>query len=130
MLKNILFAAVMAALLVGVGESRAKEQLREFHGSGSTITAAFDVEGPWLLDWRVNGDYEVLMAIDIILLDGRTGLQIGRIIHTKHPGNGVKLFNSSGNYKLRVDATLARWDLKVIKISAAEAELYTPRRKR
>lgn len=128
MSKTILLAATVAAFLVGTGASSAKELLREFHGSGNTITAAFDAEGPWLLDWRVNGDYDLLMAIDIILLDGRTGLQVGRIIHTKRPGNGVKLFNSSGRYKLRVDATLAQWDLKVIKITPAEAELYTPRK--
>lgn len=128
--KISVFAAVVVTLLVWASESRAEELLREFHGSGSTITPVFDVEGPWLLDWRVNGDYELLMAIDIVLLDGRSGLQIGRIIHTKRRGNGVKLFNSSGSYKLRVDATLTQWDLKVIKITAAEAELYTPRKQK
>ena len=85
-------------------------------------------EGPWLLDWRVNGEYELMLAIDIVLLDGRTGRQIGRILHTKRRGNGVKLFNTSGRYKLRVDSTFARWDLKVIQITPAEAELYTPRK--
>ncbi len=126
--KIIIFAASLTAFLVGSSEGSAEELVREFHGTGNTITTEFDAEGPWLLDWRVNGDYELLMAIDIVLLDARTGQQIGRILHTKRRGNGVKLFKTSGRYKLRVDSTLAKWDLKVIQITPAEAELYTPRK--
>ena len=50
------------------------------------------------------------------------------ILHTKRPGNGVKLFNSSGRFKLRIDSTLARWTVKIIQITPEEAEQYTPRK--
>ena len=106
----------------------AEELVREFHGSSSTVTAEFEVKSPWLLDWRLNGEYETMLAIDIMLLDGRTGTHIGQILHTKRRGNGVKLFNSGGRYKLRIDSTLAQWDLKVIQLTPAEAERYTPRK--
>lgn len=108
--------------------SGAEELVREFHGSGNTITTQFDAEGPWLLDWRVNGEYDLMLAIDVVLLDARTGRQIGLILHTKRRGNGVKLFNNSGSYKLRVDSTLAKWDFKVIELTPAEARRYTPRK--
>lgn len=109
--------------------ANAEETVREFHGTGSTITSEFDIEAPWILDWIVNGEFENMLAIDIVLLDGKTGRQEGLILHTKRRGNGVKLFNTSGRYKLRIDSTLAKWDLKVIKITEEEAEGYTPRKK-
>jgi len=109
--------------------ANAEETVREFHGTGSTITSEFDIEAPWILDWIVNGEFENMLAIDIVLLDGKTGRQDGLILHTKHRGNGVKLFNTGGRYKLRIDSTLAKWDLKVIKITEEEAEGYTPRKK-
>lgn len=109
--------------------ANAEETVREFHGTGSTITSEFDIEAPWILDWIVNGEFENMLAIDIVLLDGKTGRQEGLILHTKRRGNGVKLFNTSGRYKLRIDSTLAKWDLKVTKITEEEAEGYTPRKK-
>ena len=108
--------------------ANAEQIVREFHGTGNTVTPEFEVEGPWLLDWRLNGEYVNMLAIDIMLLNGRTGRLEGQILHTKRPGNGVKLFHNSGRFKLQIDSTLAKWDLKVIQITAAEAELYTPRK--
>ena len=122
----ITFAVTVAA--VWSSENHAEELVREFHGTGNTITTEFEAKAPWLLDWRVNGEYELMLAIDVNLLDARTGRQVGIIIHTKRRGNGVKLFDTSGSYKLRVDSTLAKWDLKVIELTPAEAKLYTPRK--
>ena len=91
-------------------------------------TSTFTVESPWVLDWRLNGDYETMLALDITLVDARSGKIIGRVLHTKHKGNGVKLFNEGGRYQLRVSATLARWNIKIEQLTEEEAELYTPRR--
>jgi len=121
----------LALLLIFTGiasSANAERIVREFHGTGNIVTPEFDIDGPWLLDWRVNGEFQQMIAIDIMLLDGRTGRHIGQVLHTKRVGNGVKLFESSGRYKLRIDSTLARWDVKIIQITAAEAELYTPRK--
>ena len=90
-------------------------------------TAQFTVEGPWLLDWRLDADYSQLVALDIALVEARGGRHVGRVLHTKRKGNGVKLFEEGGTFQLRISSTLARWRIKIIQITDEEAELYTPR---
>ncbi len=106
----------------------ASETVKEFSGNSNKTTAMFTVESPWLLDWRLDGDYEALVALDISLIDARTGRHVGRVLHTKYKGNGVKLFDEGGTYQLRVSASLARWRIKIQQITDEEAELYTPRK--
>ncbi len=52
---------------------------------------------------------------------------MGRVLHTKFKGNGLKLFAEGGTYQLRISATLARWRVKIEQITPEEAEQYTPR---
>lgn len=120
---SLLMLLLLASSLVS-----AKQTVREFSGTGNTTTATFTVQSPWLLDWRLDGDYDNLIALDIALVDGRTGQHIGRILHTKYKGNGVKLFQEGGTYQLRVSSSLARWRIRIDQITDEEAELYTPRR--
>jgi hypothetical protein len=80
-----------------------------------------------LLDWRLDADYSQLVALDIVLVEARGGRHVGRVLHTKRKGNGIKLFEESGTFQLRISSTLARWRIKIIQISDEEAELYTPR---
>ena len=124
--KFTIFAAVLAVIssvpLVAVAE----ELVKEFKGDGSTVTSEFEVDGPWLMDWRVNSNYSQFMAVDIILLDAKTGFQVGRVKHKKEPDDGLRLFNSGGRYKVRVDASHTRWQVKIIQITEAELERYTP----
>ena len=108
----------------------AKETVREFSGKGNTTTAMFTVDGPWLLDWRLDADYEALVALDISLIEARTGRHVGRVLHTKYKGNGVKLFDEGGSYQLRISSTFARWRIKIQQITDEEAKLYTPRKKK
>ena len=115
-------------LILTTSMASAAETVREFSGNGNTTTAMFTVESPWLLDWRLDGDFDALIALDIALLDARTGRHIGRVLHTKYKGNGVKLFEDGGRYQLRVSSSLARWRIKIQQITDEEAELYTPRR--
>ena len=68
-----------------------------------------------------------LLECDPEALRPRTGLHAGRVLKTKRVGNGVKLFNTSGRFKLRIDASLARWQIKIEEISREDAKLYTPR---
>ena len=89
----------------------------------------FTVQSPWLLDWRLDGDYDTLVALDITLVEARTGRHVGRVLHTKYKGNGVKLFKKGGSYQLRISSTFARWRLKIQQITDEEAKLYTPRRR-
>ena len=105
----------------------ASELVREFSGTGNTTTVEFTVESPWILDWHLNSDYGQLVALDITLIEARTGRHVGLVKHTKRIGNGVRLFRIGGTYQLRISATLARWRIKIEQLSDAEAELYEPK---
>ena len=105
-----------------------KETVRDFSGTGNTTTPIFTVDSPWLLDWRLDGDYDKLVALDITLVEARTGRHVGKVLHTKYKGNGVKLFTDGGSYQLRISSTLARWRIRIQQITDEEAKLYTPRR--
>jgi hypothetical protein len=103
------------------------EFVRQFRGSDDRTTPEFTVEAPWILDWRLDGDYDQLVALDVTLIEANTGRHIGQVLHTKRKGNGVRLFEQGGTFQFRVSGTLARWTLKVQQLSPEEAELYTPR---
>ena len=119
--------ALISVLLIASMSVRAAETVKEFRGTGNTTTAVFTVESPWLLDWRLDGDYDRLVALDVALIEAKTGRYVGRVLHTKRKGNGLKLFNYAGQYQLRISSTLARWTLKVQQIKPEEEKLYTPR---
>lgn len=114
-------------LLAALDSARAADRVREFRGTGNTTTAIFQVQSPWLLDWRLDGDFDELVALDVTLVEANSGKHVGRVLHTKRKGNGVKLFNSSGRYQLRISSSLARWTIKIDQLTPEEAELYTPK---
>ncbi len=119
-------AALM--LILSAVTASAEELIVEFKGSGNRTTAEFNVRGPWILDWRINSDYTHMLAFDLDLVDGRTGVLKGSILRTKILGNGVRLFNQSGSYRFRINGSFIDWHLKVKQLTPAEAELYTPRK--
>ncbi len=118
---------LIIALLAASAGAVAEVTVKEFRGTGNTTTAIFTVESPWLLDWRLDGDYDKLVALDITLVEAHTGKHVGRVLHTKRKGNGVKLFHDTGQYQLRISSTLARWTLKVQQLQPEEEELYVPK---
>lgn len=118
-----------AVLLATLSTAGAADRVREFKGTGNATTAIFNVESPWLLDWRLDGDFDELVALDVTLVEANTGRHIGRVLHTKRKGNGAKLFKSGGRYQLRISSSLARWTIKIEQLTPEEAELYTPRQK-
>ena len=121
-----LAAAALAVLLSSAVNS--KSVVREFSGSKGVTTVPFTVDGPWLLDWRLDTDYEHFAALDIALIEAGTGRHLGRVLYTKYRGNGLKLFEDGGTYQLRISSTLARWRVKIEQITPEEVEQYTPRR--
>lgn len=127
MKKLTLLWLLLTVSLIAPLQAQAAETVKEFRGSGNTTTSVFSVEAPWLLDWRLDGDYDTLIALDITLVEAHTGKHVGRVLHTKRKGNGLKLFDHAGQYQLRVSSTLARWTLKVQQIQPEEKELYTPK---
>ena len=101
--------------------------VREFQGSASITTPEFEARAPWIIDWRVNGEYSQALGFEITLIDARTGLHLGQALKTKQRGNGVRLFDTSGRYRLRIISSLANWRIKVEELSREDAKLYTPR---
>jgi hypothetical protein len=116
------------AALVLAGQAQAAELVRQFSGDRSKQTVEFEVEAPWLIDWRVNSDFPASMGISVVLLNAN-GAYEGLVAKTKTPGNGVRLMEESGRYSFKVDATVANWTIKVEQLTQAEAELYTPKTK-
>lgn len=122
--------AIAASMLL-VSTASAGELVREFQGTGNTLTPAFTVESPWILDWRLDSDYEMKIALDIVLIDARTGKFIGGVKsgsrnNVTYRSNGVRLFHTGGRYQLRISSSLARWRIKIEQLTEEEAELYTP----
>lgn len=124
---RVLLPALALAGLFTTMLAVAAEPVREFRGARSTTTAEFEVQGPWILDWRTVTDYPGQMAVDISLVDARTGAFEGSVLKTKWPGNGVRLFEQGGRFQFKVVSNLAEWVLKVEQITRQEAEQYTPR---
>jgi hypothetical protein len=121
-----IFLTVLLLAIFAVPAS-AKTRVAEFKGTDDTTTAIFRVESPWVLDWRLDADYEQLMGLEITLVEAKTGRHVGRVLYTKRRGNGVKLFHTAGLYQLRISSTLARWTVKIDQLTREEAELYTPK---
>ena len=127
MIKRIgqIITGFLLCSLLNVASS--EELVAEYQGSGNKTTLEFTVKAPWILDWRINSDYNKMVSFDLDLIDGTTGVLVGNVKSAKQLGNGVSLFAKGGKYRFRVNGSFIRWHLKVKELTAAEAELYTPR---
>ena len=123
-MKSLTAAALLTLVM---GSVQGAQLVREFRGTNNSTTPSFTVEAPWILDWRLDGDYDQLVALEVTLVEATTGRHVGQVLHTKRKGNGVRLFKQGGTYQLRVSGSLARWTLKIQQLTPEEAELYTPR---
>lgn len=121
------FLLTLLLILLVASPATAKTRVAEFKGTGNMTTAIFRVESPWVLDWRLDGDFDQLMGLEITLVEAKNSRHVGRVLYTKRRGNGVKLFYSAGLYQLRISSTLARWTVRIDQLTREEAELYTPR---
>lgn len=123
-------AAPLLALLIAAGPLPAEEPVGQWTGYRSGETEPFEVEAPWILDWRIKSEMPQDMFIEISLMNSKSGLRDGIVLKSKHLGSGVKLFNQSGRFHFRVDSQFTGWNLKVTQLTPEEAELYTPIRKK
>lgn len=126
-IKRLVIAGLALITIAIAGTAAASELIAEFKGGRTMQTAEFEIEGPWILDWRVSGDYARDMAVDVTLIEAGTLKHMGNVLKTKWAGNGVRLFQDSGRFFFRVDSTLSDWTLKVEQLTPEEAELYTPK---
>jgi hypothetical protein len=123
---RIICGLVLAAFITAATAAQGKELVKKFSGNRSTDTVEFEVQAPWLLDWWVNSEYPQALGLEVSLINARTGQHAGYLLKTKQPGNGLRLFDQSGVFRLKVDATMANWILKVEQLTREEAEQYTP----
>ena len=126
--------ALTLLLITATASVNAAELVREFKGTGNATTASFEVEGPWLLDWRLESPKwqtdsraSRFSALEITLVEATTGRHVGRVTWTQSVGDGLRLFDFSGRYALKVSTTHARWTVRVEQLTREEAELYTPK---
>lgn len=127
MRKVLMTLTVAVSLAVVTLTARAEELVREFSGSRTTETAEFEVKAPWLIDWRVNSEFPKSMGLTVVLLNAPSGTHAGTVLKTKYVGNGLRLMEQDGRFRLKVDAVLANWSIKVVQITSDEAERYTPK---
>ena len=127
--KSATRTALALVLLLLSGAANAETLVREFSGTRSMQTAEFEVEGPWLIDWRVNSEFEDSMGLAIVLLHEPARTHAGTVMKTKYRGDGLRLMEEGGRYSFKVDAVLANWTIKVIQLTPDEAKLYTPKQK-
>ena len=123
----IIFVVLAATCFSSAASS--KELIVEFKGSSSKSTASFEVEAPWIVDWRVSGDYPGQMAVNVNLATAPLGEHVGKIMTTKYVDNGVKLFTEGGKFMFKVDSSLANWTLRVEQLTREEAKTYKPKEK-
>ena len=126
-MKHIVRIAFLLAITAVALPATAEETVRQFRGERSMQTGEFEVEAPWILDWRVTGEYARDMAVDVSLVQAPTNVHEGNVLKARAAGNGVRLFREGGRYFFRVDSTLAGWTLTVKQLTPEEAELYTPK---
>jgi len=126
--KNVFQLAVIVALGLLGSNVQGQQVVAEFSGNNNTTTREFEVQGPWILNWRVTGSYTGAVGFELMLLDGKTRMHKGVILRTRRTGNGAKLFQESGTFRFRISSGLANYHLKVEEISEEDAKLYTPRK--
>ena len=123
-MRAILLTAALLCLAAGAD---AETMVAEFQGTGNRTSTEFRVKAPWIIDWRINSDYNKMVSFDLDLVDGQTGMLQGVVVRAKALGDGVRMFNTSGRYRLRINASFIRWHLKIIELTPEEAERYTPK---
>lgn len=121
-------AAILALLSLTISSAGGAGVVREFSGTESLTTADFEVDGPWILDWRANGDFPAMLGFEVALLDAKSGVHLGRVVKiTDRAGEGIRLFEEGGRYRMRIYSTLARWTIKIEEISEQDVARYTPK---
>lgn len=130
-MNNAISGLLVVVVVAALGSTAAAEEtIAEFKGSGNYTTAEFTVKAPWILDWRINSDYSKMISFDLDLVDGTSGVLQGNILRAKALGDGVRMFNTSGKYRFRINSSFIRWHLKVKQLTLEEAKLYAPKRTR
>jgi len=127
MTKLVCTAALGIALGMSAQWASAEQVVAQFSGDSAGNTAEFEVHAPWLMDWLVSGEPGQYEVVNIALINAISGGYEGVALKTKTAGNGVRLFDQSGRFYFRVDASMMNWQIKVVQLTRDEAEQYKPK---
>jgi hypothetical protein len=127
LMRNFARAAAAVVLCVAAQDVGAERLIAQFSGEANRNTGSFEVRAPWIMDWLVSGEPGQYEVVDIALVNADTGAFEGVAVRSKTAGNGVRLFDQSGRFYFRVDASMMGWKIKVIQLTAEEAEQYKPK---
>ena len=89
------------------------EPIAHFSGGGPESTAAFHVDGPWLLDWHASTDFPALSYLELHLYDATTDRLVGIALQHSGPGAGQRLIREGGDFRISVVGTGIDWSLDV-----------------
>ncbi len=64
MIKHIKRIAAALILVVSCTTASGERLIAELNGSGNQTTATFIVTAPWVLDWRINSEFERMVSFD------------------------------------------------------------------
>jgi len=74
MTKRITRLAACIILSAFATTASSEELVAEYQGTGNKTTLVFTVKAPWILDWRINSDYNKMISFDLDLVDGTTNV--------------------------------------------------------
>lgn len=92
-----------------------------FTGKGDDRTAVFRTSGPWTLDWSIASDFPLLANFEMRLHDGASGEFMGTVIQLEGTGNGLKLFENGGEFRLSIVASNVAWELEIAEVTGEQA---------
>jgi hypothetical protein len=92
-----------------------------FTGKGNDRTAVFRTSGPWTLDWSIASDFPLLANFEMRLHDGASGEFTGTVIQLEGTGNGLKLFEDGGEFRLSIVASNVVWELEIAEVTVEQA---------
>jgi hypothetical protein len=136
MITRLAPSLLLALIMVAGGNTPASAADLRFTGDQNTDTAAFEMDGPWLLDWSARGqnamacelkiwandtNKQVPCNFELRLMDADSGRLLGNITELVGEGHGYKLFEEPGNYKIQVVSDNINWELLISPVSEETA---------
>jgi hypothetical protein len=92
-----------------------------FTGKGDDRTAVCRTSGPWTLDWSITSDLSLLANFEMRMHDGISGEFIGTVIQLEGTGNGLKLFEDGGEFRLSIVASNVVWEVEIAEVTEEQA---------
>lgn len=115
-------AALSALLAMSCAMAAIAEPPRfTFTGSGTGLTPEFEMDAPWLIDWRADSEFPRVTTIEFRLQDARSGQLLGIINQAEGSARGLKLLDDVGRFRVQVNAEDVSWKIDIMQVSGERA---------